>query len=182
MKLIVIEGADGTGTTHHATALTRALNDLGVPAIMFHHPRHEQDDDDWSRSLHYALSRARVAKNAGDKVVVADRWYQSTSSIALTLPNPVRSRLIDLCHLEGHLLPQPLVTILLDAPDEVLDERIRDGRPLDAWESCRDHALELRQVYRTMIRPECNAVLDTSRPKAEVYAEILQMALCALMA
>jgi len=174
MKLVVIEGSDGTGTSFHSKALTEKLCVLGYKAQMFHHPRHEQDDDHWSRSLHYALARARIVKNSEkDTILVADRWYMSTSAIALTLPCPLRSRLIDLCHLEGHILPAPLLTVLLDAPDDVLDERIRDGRPQDAWETSH----ELRGIYRSMIRPECDIVLDTSRPKDEVQAEILALVL-----
>lgn len=179
MKLVVIEGSDGTGTSFHSKVLAEKLCSMGYKARMFHHPRHEQDDDHWSRSLHYALARARIVKNSEDgSVLVADRWCMSTAAIAMTLPCPLRSRLIDLCHLEGHLLPAPLLTILLDAPDDVLDERIRDGRPQDAWEASR----ELRWIYRTMICPECDIVLDTSHPKDEVQARILELALDVLRA
>jgi thymidylate kinase len=105
-------------------------------------------------------------------VVIADRWYQSTEAIALTLPNPLHSRMIDLCHLEGNVLPQPLLIVLLDAPDGVLNKRL----------SARGEAIPtgisvIRDSYRKMIGPCCHAVLNTDREKHIVQEQLIKMSL-----
>jgi thymidylate kinase len=181
MRLIVLEGCDGSGTTSHARALVESLRSHGYLVAEFHHPRHLAHDTDWSRSLHYALERAHfVMHNGPIDVAVADRWWHSNESLAYTFEDPLRSSILDLCHLEKANLPNPLLTMMLDAPDVVLDARLKDGRSLDAWEARMDHARKLRAVYREEIAQECQGVFNTDGSKEEVQARILKLTLRAL--
>jgi thymidylate kinase len=120
MRLIVLEGDHSAGTSTHTEGLSNALKKKGFNTVTFHHRRYTvENPSPWARSLYYALQRAEFIRQHGateNLVALADRWYYSTEVLALTLPLPLRSRMIDLCHLEGNILPQPVMTVLLDAP------------------------------------------------------------------
>lgn len=173
MKLIVIEGCDGTGTTSHADALAEGLNRQGYPARPYHHPPHRTGAGDWERSLHYARERAEMVSRPYDGVWVCDRWYPSTQVLAHTVrEESVRERMLALTELERGYLPVPLLTVVLDAPEEVLDARLRAR-----GEAVTERDRILRSLYRAL---PCDARVDTRGYAAEVRAELFALALASV--
>lgn len=92
----------------------------------------------------------------------------STDALALTLSGSVRERMLGLTSLERVSLPTPILTVLLDAPDVVLDERLRArGEEIPPW------ARELRRVYREEIARVCDVVLSTAGDDGRVAERLL---------
>lgn len=178
MKLIIIEGCDGTGTTTHTERLGYALaRELGSDRVrIYRHPPHRPGAGDWERSLHYARERAEmVAREEEGRVIVCDRWVPSTDAIALTLSGSVRQRMLGLTALERASLPAPILTVLLDAPDKVLEERLRArGEEIPPW------ARELRRVYREEIARMCDVTLNTAGDIGRVAERLLALSKAAL--
>lgn len=175
MTLIVIEGCDGTGTTTHTEKLGYALAaTLGDDRVrVYRHPPHRPGAGDWERSLHYARERAEMIAREGEgRIIVCDRWVHSTDAIALALRgDPIGSRMLALSALERATLPQPVLTVMLDAPDAVLDARLTArGEPLSPLTKT------LRGVYRASIGPRCDAVLSTSDDADAVKGRLVTMA------
>ena len=75
MKLIVIEGCDGTGTSTHTESLAYSLREVGYTTVEFHHPPPPKGCSPWTRVSHYASERSKLVDQYGatDTVVVADR-------------------------------------------------------------------------------------------------------------
>lgn len=177
MKIIVIEGCDGTGTSTHAEKLGYALaRELGGDRVrIYRHPPHRPGAGDWERSLHYARERAEMVAREEDRVIVCDRWVSSTDALALTFSGSVRQRMLGLTALERVSLPTPVLTVMLDAPDAVLDERLlARGEAIPPW------ARELRRAYREDIARGCDAVLSTAGDSARVIDCLLFLAKVAL--
>jgi thymidylate kinase len=178
MKIIVIEGCDGTGTSTHAEKLGYSLAKVlgGDRVRIYHHPPHRAGAGDWERSLHYARERAEmVGREEDGRVVVCDRWVHSTDAIALT--QAVRGRMLGLTALERVSLPVPVLTVLLDAPDEVLDKRLlARGETIPPW------AGDLRRVYREDIARVCDVTVNTSADAGAVSERLLALALGAVRA
>ena len=174
MKIIVIEGGDGTGTSTHAEKLGYALaRELGGDRVrIYRHPPHRAGAGDWERSLHYARERAEmVARFEEDRVIVCDRWVYSTDALALTSTGEARWRMLGLTSIEKAALPNPVLIILLDAPDAVLDERLlARGEVIPPW------ARELRRVYREDIARMCDVTVDTSGDAGAVSERLLALA------
>lgn len=186
MKLLVVEHQHGAGGTHHVTALVAALCARGIHARAFHHapPPMDRPRDPWSVALHYAAERAAwwQAVQEGHEeadVVVTDRWVLSSYAVARTLPRDtlVPLALTLLVDAELHTLPLPRLTLVLDAPDPVLDARIlaRGVAVTDTDRAC-------REVYRNLavLRVWGAVWVDTDRPVEVVEAEVLALALRAL--
>ena len=110
-----------------------------------------------------------------ETVVVADRWVHSTEAIAMTLPEGMRNRLLTLTALERLSLPAPLLTVLLNAPDTVLD-----GRLTTRGESLPPYRVQLRRVYRDSIAPMCDVTVSTADPVDAVERKLLRLATEAL--
>ena len=176
MNLIVLEGCDGTGTSTNAKKLGEALQREGYKTLVYHHPPHRPGGGDWERSLHYARERAEMAtRTADDTVVVADRWVYSTDAIAMTLDGDVRGRLLALTALERMFLSSPILVVLLDASDAVLDERLTAR-----GESLPPHRGELRRVYRESIAMTCDVTVNTAGDSGRVSDRLLSLAKAAL--
>jgi thymidylate kinase len=176
MRLIIIEGTDGTGTTTHAQSLAGLLLNRQYPAISYHHPRHNKGDSDWTRALHYAHARAKLVDMSHDDnlVVVADRWAWSNQVCAyLSKSATVTAAIINLWVMEDQVLPRPVLTILLDAPDEVLSARlaVKTLDPLECGAT--------RQHYLNVVGPYAH-IINTNRPFPAVAEDILALALRAL--
>lgn len=178
MKIVVIEGCDGTGTSTHAEKLGYALaRELGSDRVRFYrHPPHRPGAGDWERSLHYARERAEmIAREEEGRIIVCDRWVSSTDALALTFSGTVRQRMLGLTALERAALPIPILTVLLDAPDAVLDERLlARGESIPPW------AGALRRVYREDIARVCDVVLSTAGDGGRVADRLLSFAKAAL--
>lgn len=166
-KLIVIEGADGAGTTTHTDILAAALRSEGVDAVAWHHTRPGLGAP-WLDALAYAQQRADlVASDPRAAVIVADRWWHSTMFEGRALRLAALRTLADA---ESLALPRYAALFVLDAPDDVLDARITArGETVDPL----DHAR--RAVYRAF-----SVARDTSAPVAEVTRTLMRASLAAI--
>ena len=189
-RIIVIEGTEATGTTTHVRDLAAALRAQGYAVYPFHHER-PTDATAHARALDYATQRSVIADMAaGDwrYIILADRWWH-TAHVEALLATDDRPGLLALAQAEALLLPVPLLVAVLTAEDATLDARmiLRGETPTDA-----DRAR--RVLYR-----ECSApggvwhsdehqrtrdgtppplhVVSTDRPRADVAADLLALAL-----
>lgn len=76
--LFVLEGADGTGKTHHTKLLVERLAAQGLTPREFHHKFPATGDPVGDAVEFMEQRRALVATLAKGDVVIADRWFWST--------------------------------------------------------------------------------------------------------
>ena len=182
MKLIVIEGTDGSGKSHHTDALAASLVARGLRARAWHHHA-PQSRHPYAAALEYAQQRARMLEWPDadrPEVVVADRWVESTVAVGWTLDAKTRraerNALLRLATAERAILPAASLVVVLDAPDE-LDRRILTrGHPVtDVDRAC-------REVYRdpSVLGPWGAVRVDTSGDVTAVETRLLAMALARL--
>lgn len=177
MKLIVIEGCDGTGTSTHTESLASALRELGHTTVEFHHPPPPKGCSPWTRVSHYASERSKLVDLYGgtDTVVVADRWYHSTLVFAAIIDGALKTRLHVLAHMERNTLPAPVMLAVLDASDAELDRRLTKRgevvRPSDTVQ---------RETYRKTVCPHATVTLDTEQSRDVVRGMLLDLSLVAL--
>lgn len=173
-RLIVLEGPDGVGKTHHARAAAEALCRTGTPAAWYHHPKPSPGlRDPWAIALHYASERAalRLLLDSGwhDNVcvMVCDRWWPSTQMLGLVLDDDALGSLAEAeCRKVGH----PDLTVVLTAPDVVLDARLAArGTPAT------DHDREVRRTYESTARTRSLPVVDTSASTETVTARLVEL-------
>lgn len=174
---IVIEGADGTGTTTHTDLLTLALRSCGVDAVAFHHARPSLGNA-WLDALDYARQRALLVASKPTALVVADRWHWSTLTEAAALAS---SSLDALHRAEWLRSPIALATFILDAPDDVLDARIT-ARGEEVTHRDRIRRLAYRELAALPNNRDARSthLVDTSRPVPEVTRDLLTATLAAI--
>ena len=179
-RLLILEGADATGTSTHARALAAALCDEGITARAFHHPRARTDATPYGRALHYAVARealvAALDHDAAPAVIVCDRWYQSTEVEAYVLSRtaPDLARAFDrLATADQYALPRPVLVVVLHANPLTLNARMtaRGETPTH------DDGLR-RWAYDYEIIADLR--VSTDAPAADVTARLLAAALHAL--
>lgn len=159
-RLVIIEGADGTGKTTAVRYACAMLARANVSAVPFHHRAPDIASDSrspWQRALAFAAQRAElandIARGAHDgtdfippvDIILCDRWWHSTHVEAFRTSDSAMGTLV---RAEELALPKPLVVIVLDAPDHVLDARMsqRGEKPTQAD---RDR----RSIYRECAGP-----------------------------
>ena len=177
MKLIVIEGCDGTGTSTHTEALAYNLRECGYKVIEFHHPPPPKGCSPWTRVTHYASERSKLVDQYGgtDVVVVADRWYHSTLVFAAIIDGALKTRLHVLAQMEKHTLPAPTMLAVLDASDAELDVRLaKRGEVVQPSDTVQ------REAYRRTVCPIATITLDTGNHRDAVRGMLLDTALISL--
>lgn len=176
MKVLILDGCHGTGTTTHAQRLAAALRWHGLDAIAWHHHRHPDGCEGLARVRWYAHDRARIAR-LGKPVVVLDRGPQSGLCYSESLlPGTLnRAEAIACAHAEIKAFGRTARMAVLNAPDDVLDARLA-ARGEDPTQS---HAE--RRVWAQLLAQHPTAtVVRTDRDADEVAADLLAWALAAL--
>lgn len=125
-RLVIIEGPDASGKTAVADCAAAMLDAPTGPisARAFHHTRNGGSPDLYVRALDYAHQRAalcRATDNSMDDVIVCDRWWHSTHVEAI---RSCQNALGTLAHAEEMALPRPILVVVLDAPDHILNARM----------------------------------------------------------
>lgn len=141
--IVALEGADAVGKSAHAGRLVEHLKSLcpvGLASFV-HPPPPQRAPTLFERAVWYATRRAILGESVTCSrvpiLVVSNRWWWSTTMLACFQPE-----VLPIAEAEESAWKAapavPVVTVLLDAPDEVLDarvaERAREGRasPIDA--------------------------------------------------
>lgn len=176
-RILVLEGPDGCGKSHHADCLAAALRAEDVDARAFRHTK-PADADPILAALDYARQRRVLVLAPPAAVIVADRWWHSSSVLGTALRHELKERswlfIRDIAEDEAHWGPH-VDAALLTAPAPVLDARLAArGTPATAL----DRALRWgypRHVGRAD-RSGWDLTLDTSRPADVVAAELLAWA------
>ena len=179
-RIIVLEGPDGTGKTRHVRALADALTDASIQAMRWGHGGllGLANPTPWEAALYYARQRAELASvirqgwHDAARVIVCDRWWHSTVILGAALRGEHDLPLSSLVIAEEWAWPKvvPITTLVLTAPDAVLDERLaRRGTPT----TDRDRAI--RRAYDTChYTHDCDRV-DTSGPPEAVTARLVEL-------
>lgn len=168
--IIALEGPDGSGKTRHARAIADGLERAGISASLVAHAQ-PRGTTPWARALDYAHQRAEWSEQWGAwgaSVVIADRWWLSTQILGLVLDN---DSLMSLAEAECRALGHPALTVVLTAPDAVLDARLAvRGTPTT------DRDREIRRMYESHARVSGMPIVDTSGPVADVQGRIKSLA------
>lgn len=169
-RILVLEGPDGCGKSHHTDRLAAALRAEGIDAVAFHHAK-PADADPVLAALDYAAQRRRLVLAPPAEVIVADRWEVSTWALGRAMRETCIGHhgqaLIDLANAEGGWAGVA-GGATLDAADAVLDARLAArGTPATRLDCA------MRSAYRITPR---SSVYDTSRPADDVAAELLAWA------
>ena len=182
MQLIVIEGVDATGTTTQADLLAELLRAHGVNARSFHHTN-PRTGDPLNDALRYAEQRRSICRELKhtDTVLIADRWWH-TAFLEAEAHESASSGIYDrwgavsqVARQEPEMLPQSILLLLwLDAPDRVLDTRMRArGEVPDALDRARRFAY--RRHFRSKHQP-----INTDEPIKVVTLKLAELVFEAL--
>lgn len=147
-RLVIIEGADGTGKTTAVKVARAILHIAGVKVASFHHERRGGSNNLYTAALDYAHQRAGMCfatDYADTEVILCDRWWHSSHVEAFRTGN---SAIGTLARAEEIALPKPLVVVVLDAGDYILDARMI-GRGEKVTQADRDR----RSIYRECAGP-----------------------------
>lgn len=184
--ILALVGPEGVGKSSHAKALASALRAHGVPATSFHHPPPPPPlcDDPFGRALWHWTQRTKVgleARRNPPRVIIADRWWESTLAFAVVQATDVATRMINAVEQEIDAWTTasfaPVESLLLDAPDEVLDARtIARGAKASAID-LHPRTAEMRRWYRTVPVTDGWRRVDTSCEREEVRLVLLSKAL-----
>lgn len=188
--VLALVGPEAAGKSSHARALAAALRQHGIPATSFHHPPPPSTpcDDPFARALWYWLQRTKVGLDTlrhPPRVIVADRWNESTLAFARVQPADVAARMIDAVEQETDAwctagLPA-VESIHLDAPDAVLDARTRARGDEASAIDLHPRTAEMRAWYRAnATQYHSGRRIDTSAPREEVQRALLDEAISTL--
>lgn len=178
-KFICLDGPDGGGHSTHANALAAALRAQGIDARAYHHETHPDGAVGLARVVHYERTReplraGAVMRDGRPCVVVMDRgpWSGLVHARALEAQD---TRRLDSGHhvaaAEIALWWQGLPVVLLDASDATLDARLL----LRGEDPAASHGE--RAQWRRLAAAEGWPVVGTDRPRADVAADLLALAL-----
>lgn len=184
--ILALVGPEAAGKSSHARALAASLRAQSIPATSFHHPPPPPPlcDDPFGRALWYWQQRVKVGletRRCTPRVIVADRWWESSLAFGVVQPLDVAARM-------GLAVEQEIdawttaqfacvESILLDAPDDVLDARtVARGAEASAID-LHPRTAEMRAWYRDAAHREGWKQVDTSGPRDEVRATLLDRVL-----
>lgn len=167
--VLALTGPHGAGKSRHAATLALRLSQRGVDVTLVAHPPPPAGLDAWGRALHYAAARAQLLAGCTSRVVVADRWTESTRCAAAWAPEAARVHMNLLASFEDRHLGAAVHHLLLDASDETLDGRLRarHGRP----------ATDAERIEARFLRTRFDArVVHTGRDEHLAAADVLAWA------
>lgn len=177
-RFLAIEGCHATGSSTHADTLAAALAARGIDATAWHHPAHPAGAVGLARVCHYEASRRWTRwldlAEAPHAVYVLDRGPWSGLVHALALEAADTRRLDSGHHVAAAELAlwwQGLPVVLLDASDATLDARLL----LRGEDPAASHGE--RAQWRRLAAAEGWPVVSTDRPRADVAADLLALAL-----
>ena len=201
-KFIVIEGADGTGTTTHVRMMISALRkEMGANMV-----ESTFEPSQWSigRLLRRILTK-EVERPPGKSMellfradrlehirnviepwldsghwVICDRYYPSTL-VYQGMGDTLESSFVNMCHMyhrfisEDHVL-LPDLTIFLDADPDMCQERM-GGREKSAeiYEGY-EFQVKVRDLYLKWANGNRDIVVDASKDKESVHMECMRIA------
>jgi dTMP kinase len=193
-RFITLEGGEGAGKTTQSGLLVEALRKRGVDVLRTREPGGSPGAEllrgillggpvDWSPRaetlLHFAARTEHVTKTiepalAADTWVVCDRFYDSTLAYQGYGQEADRGFIAEQIRLLG---VRPDLTLVLDVPDTIARERVRQrGNHADRYEQL-DVAFHarVREGFRDIAAAEPNrcVLLDVSADIQAVHTAIM---------
>lgn len=191
-KFITFEGIDGAGKSTHITFAAEQLRRAGKTVVTTREPGgtplgeklrelllHQTMHLETEALLMFAARREHVAQViepalARGDWVISDRFTDATFAYQ---GGGRRLSLDKLAQLEQWVHPhiQPDLTLLFDVPLDVARARLEKTRELDKFEQEKaDFFAATRAEYlrRAAQFPQRFRIVDSTRPKAEVHAEV----------
>jgi dTMP kinase len=191
---ITLEGGEGAGKTTQSTLLAEALSARGVPVLRTREPGGSPGAEvlrdlllggsiDWSPRaetlLHFAARAEHVAKTiepalAAGTWVICDRFFDSTMAYQGYGQGADRDFIADQTRLLG---VAPDLTIMLDVPEAVAEDRMRRrGEDADRYErlDAAFHA-RVREGFRSIAAADAQrcVLLDASGDIQSVHTAIM---------
>lgn len=167
--VLVLTGPHGAGKSRHAATLALLLSQRGLDVALVAHPSPPAGLGAWGRALHYAAFRATLLAGCASRVIVADRWTESTRCAAEWAPEGERGDMRVLAGFEDRQHGAAVYHLLLDASDATLDARLRGRRGRPATEAEREEARYLRTRFDAR-------VVHTDRDEHLAAADVLSWA------
>jgi dTMP kinase len=188
-KFVSIEGIDKCGKSTHAKLLAGWLRSQGYDVVITDEPtdsvvgkiikqilRGELKVPIGIEALLFAADRVQHVVNLINpalqegKVVISERYihsslaYQSARGLSMSWIKKINK-----------YAPEPDLTILIDVPTKAAVSRARPSRKLDEFE--KDMALQerVRRNYLHIARQEGLKIVDGSRPRDEVQADLRKL-------
>ena len=188
-KFISIEGLDRCGKSTHAKLLARWLRSNGHDVVVTDEPtdgavgrmikqilRGELKVPLDIEALLFAADRVQHVVNVIDpalvngKIVISERYihsslaYQSARGLSMNWIKTINK-----------YAPKPDLTILIDVPTEVAFSRARPSRRLDEFEKDLELQESVRRNYLRIARQEGLKIVNGSRPRGEVQADLRKL-------
>lgn len=166
---LALDGPDGGGHSTHADLLAEALRDHGVDAIAWHHPVHPKGAKGSDRVQHYIEARNALRAHMEHDVCVMDRSPWAGVVHARASHQGAASEATAMQEITEHW--QALYVIFLDAPDAILDERLRKR-----GEAPKDNHAE-REQWRRLASYEGWSEVRTDGEPGKASSRLLLLAL-----
>lgn len=185
--IIAIEGGDQAGKLTQSTMLEKALKKSKVRTRLFHFPDYETPVGKEIRKyldgkrefppqvIHCLLSANRWEKlreitsaQETNSVLIMNRYYHS--NLVYGIANGMKPR-----WLEGldDGLPKSDLVILLDVSQKESFRRQKTSR--DKFEKNEEFLRKISKIYRRVAKKKRWKIIDATRPRDEVHAEILKI-------
>ncbi len=188
-KFISIDGLDGCGKSTHVRLLARWLRSRGHTVVVTDEPtdgvvgkiikqmlKGEIKLPVAAEALLFAADRAqhltdviKPALKAG-KIVLSERYtysslaYQSARGLPVSWISSINKYAL-----------KPDLAILIDTPAKIAFARIKPSRRLDEFERNLRLQQQVRRNYLRIAKPERLKIIDGSRPRDEVQADLRKL-------
>lgn len=189
---ISIEGLDGAGKTTHISFIRQWLQQQGLPFVMTREPGgtplgeqlrevllHQDMHADTELLLMFAARREHVAQViapalAAGQWVISDRFSDASFAYQGGGRGLDWQRIAQLEHLTlGSLAPT--LTLLLDVPLQISQQRLQQARTMDRFEheaAAFHERVRAAYMRRVAEQPQRFRVIDADRPLADIQQDI----------
>jgi len=185
--IVVIEGGDQAGKLTQSTMLEKALKKRKVKTKLFHFPDYATPIGkeirkylDGKRKFPPQVIHCLLAANRWEKldeilvaqeknsVLIMNRYYHS--NLIYGLANGMKQKWLENLDVG---LPKDDLVILLDVTQKESFRRQKTNR--DEFEKNEEFLRKISKIYRTTAKKKHWKIIDASKSKEEVHAEILKI-------
>jgi len=184
--IIVIEGGDQAGKLTQSTLLEKALKKRKIKTKLFHFPDYKTPIGKEIRQyldgkrkfppqvIHCLLAANRweklnqiLAAQEKNSVLIMNRYYHS--NLIYGIANGMKQKWLENLDVG---LPKADLVILLDVTQKESFRRQKTHR--DKFEKNEEFLRKISKIYLTIAKKKRWKIIDASKPKQEIHAEILK--------